>query len=117
MTNKRKLIYLILVSLSIIAVIFVNYYPQYKAKNAVLSLLNDPESAQFEGIFINNKTGVVCGYVNAKNKMGGYAGRQLFIVSSSGAVDFDTSTTEEKLQRMDSNEKFSNPVLARCYQD
>jgi hypothetical protein len=49
--------------------------------------------------------------------MGGYAGRQLFIVSSSGAVDFDTSTTEEKLQRMDSNEKFSNPVLARCYQD
>nr|WP_315467126.1 hypothetical protein [uncultured Undibacterium sp.] len=115
--NKSTKVFLgVLATLAIATASGLHYYPQFKAKNAVREILNDPESARFEGLFSNRKTGAVCGYVNAKNRMGGYVGRQLFIVSSNGVVDFDTSSTEEKLQRMDSNQEFTNPIMARCYE-
>lgn len=46
------------------------------AKAAVLSQLKDPESAKFGPITIAAGTGVVCGSVNARTPMGGYAGPQ-----------------------------------------
>lgn len=48
------------------------------AKNAVKGLLNDPDSAQFSGLVAGKEKGDVCGYVNAKNRMGGYAGNAPF---------------------------------------
>lgn len=48
------------------------------AKNAVLARLKDPESAKF-GKVVFREDGVVCGYVNAKNSFGGYAGEKAFI--------------------------------------
>lgn len=61
------------------------------AKNAVKMGLLDPYSAQFESVAVgmldksvqpskDNPLRVVCGFVNAKNRFGGYVGRQPFSV-------------------------------------
>lgn len=116
--NKSKIIFWgIFLTLSASALMAIIYYPYYKAKAAVRNNLIDPESAQFDGLFTNKKTGAVCGYVNAKNKMGGYTGKKIFIVYSGGTVDFDESTIDEKLKRLDAKEKFTNPILAKCYEE
>jgi hypothetical protein len=51
-------------------------------KAAVTSILKNPESARFSTIVAseNEKTGQItaCGYVNAKNSSGAYAGKQPF---------------------------------------
>lgn len=39
--------------------------------------LKDPESAQFGDVWTPD-TSVFCGYVNSKNALGGYTGKQLF---------------------------------------
>lgn len=48
------------------------------AKKAVLERLNDPDSAKF-GKIVVKESGVVCGYVNAKNTFGGYTGEKEFV--------------------------------------
>lgn len=57
-----------------------------RALDAVRAKLRDPASAVFESVAAGrndklqaNRAGV-CGYVNAKNGYGGYAGRQRFAV-------------------------------------
>jgi hypothetical protein len=53
------------------------------ARRLVLSELKDPESARFSGVkLLRDKEGRVtgfCGYVNARNSFGGYAGKSYFI--------------------------------------
>ena len=41
-------------------------------------MLIDPESARFTGVVRHPETGAICGFVNAKNRYGGYAGPRLF---------------------------------------
>lgn len=54
-----------------------------KARTAVKQLLKDGPSARFEGLA--KRPGAVCGFVNAKNAMGGYSGRTAFVyVASEG---------------------------------
>jgi hypothetical protein len=48
-----------------------------KAKSAITKLLKDPTSARFEGVVV--RAAAVCGFVNAKNSMGGYTGRKMFV--------------------------------------
>ncbi|MFJ3487725.1 hypothetical protein ACIPL1_30510 [Pseudomonas sp. NPDC090202] len=48
------------------------------AKSAVLKRLTDPDSAKF-GKIVYRESGVVCGFVNSKNVMGGYVGETAFI--------------------------------------
>lgn len=50
------------------------------AKKAVVERLNDPESARF-GKIVYRKNGYVCGYVNAKNQLGGYVGEREFMAA------------------------------------
>lgn len=56
-----------------------------KMKTAAMDLirynLKDPESARFRTVFISPKGKAVCGEVNAKNAMGGYAGFKRFIAA------------------------------------
>jgi hypothetical protein len=56
------------------------------AKTAVRSGLFDPYSAQFEDVRVaRNANGeFVCGFVNAKNKMGGYVGKAPFVYGVAG---------------------------------
>lgn len=48
------------------------------AERAVRNQLIDPTSAEFSEVA--TKGNVTCGLVNSKNRMGGYTGRQLFLV-------------------------------------
>lgn len=54
------------------------------AHRKIRGLLKDPESARFSSVVYREsaelKTGVVCGFVNAKNSFGGYGGEQAFVV-------------------------------------
>lgn len=47
------------------------------AKNAVTEKMKDPESVRFGEVV--NRSGTVCGYVNAKNSYGGYSGEKAFM--------------------------------------
>ncbi len=49
-----------------------------EAKERVKELLIDPSSAEFSDVYTTN--GVTCGFVNAKNRMGGFTRAQVFIV-------------------------------------
>src|SRR4051812_46643190 len=42
------------------------------AKDAVKRMLNDPDSAKFSDLRPGTTKGDTCGFVNAKNRMGGY---------------------------------------------
>jgi hypothetical protein len=55
------------------------------AKSKVLALLNDPESAKFRSISVSPGSGATCGFVSAKNSMGGYGEAARFIVNSESA--------------------------------
>ncbi|NRR28864.1 hypothetical protein HSX11_01575 [Oxalobacteraceae bacterium] len=55
------------------------------AKQKILAMLNDPESARFKSVAKSPSSGAICGLVNAKNPMGGYPGFQRFIVTSDSA--------------------------------
>ena len=52
------------------------------AKKAVSQLLIDPDSAKFEGLTKGTEDYIVCGRVNAKNRMGGYVGFSPFFYYS-----------------------------------
>ncbi len=56
-----------------------------RAKESVKAELIDPWSAQFKQMK-TAKGGMVCGLVNSKNRMGGYAGWLPFMVLPSGSV-------------------------------
>jgi hypothetical protein len=51
--------------------------------DAVRLQLTDPDSAEFDAV--GKKDDVTCGFVNAKNRMGGYVGFRAFIVISGRA--------------------------------
>ena len=50
-----------------------------EAKEAVASLLKDPESAKFQNLSVDEPHKTVCGEVNSKNGFGAYAGVSEFI--------------------------------------
>ncbi|AVR21430.1 hypothetical protein L0Z13_15215 [Burkholderia multivorans] len=47
-------------------------------KQAIIHELTDPDSAKFREIRISADGNTACGYVNAKNKFGGYTGFKIF---------------------------------------
>lgn len=54
--------------------------PIATAEDKVRTHLKDPDSARFDGVAANPKTGAICGSVNAKNSHGGYTGRTGFVL-------------------------------------
>jgi hypothetical protein len=72
---------------------------RYRVESAVKANLKDPESALFTDYRIARvQDGVkVCGYVNAKNAMGGYVGPRLFYgVLKDGWFSLNAIDTGEK---------------------
>lgn len=61
---------------------------QVGAEEQLKRSLRDPESAQFRGRFVSQLAGggmALCGEVNAKNELGGYAGYRRFIAGPTPA--------------------------------
>jgi hypothetical protein len=61
------------------------------AKNTLIESLNDPESAKLRKLMYfddkANNMKVLCGEINAKNRMGGYVGYEKFFIASNGRND------------------------------
>ncbi|QIL72325.1 hypothetical protein G7048_19375 [Diaphorobacter sp. HDW4B] len=66
-----------------LAILLLSACSNQTAKTAVKKLLNDPDSAQFSEMRAGKDTGDVCGYVNAKNRMGGFVGNTPFFYQQS----------------------------------
>lgn len=71
------------------------------AKNAVKASLVDPDSAEFSDVRVarepidpesesQNQRVFVCGYVNSRNRMGGFAGKTRFVSHITLLHDFDS---------------------------
>ena len=66
-----------------------------RAKTALAATLKDPDSAKFGDMLRvpSNQGDYVCGRINAKNSLGGYAGAQKFSVAPNGDVAIAGETT------------------------
>ena len=73
-------------SLLVLIVFLSGCFAENEAKNAVKKLLNDPDSAQFSEVTNGKKNGDVCGFVNAKNRMGGYVGNTAFFYEKASGI-------------------------------
>lgn len=62
-----------------------------EGRKRVKYLLNDPDSAKFSGERPGAKKGDLCGYVNAKNRMGGYVGDTPFVYEAATGMAFIVS--------------------------
>lgn len=65
--------------------------PAAVVKNRVLAALNDPSSAEFKVVEYNSRHKTGCGFVNARNRMGGMVGFTAFIAYPDGEVRFEPS--------------------------
>lgn len=61
-----------------------DYLPTKKneAEKSIKNMLVDPNSAIFKDVKVGTNSNYVCGFVNSKNRMGGYAGEAPFIYDS-----------------------------------
>lgn len=118
MTKQKIASIIVIVLVGLLAGAYY-YKPIYDLKEAVKNELIDPDSAKFKDIYINRKAQVGCGRVNSKNKMGGYAGDRFFVVftGGTGRVVFDETSLEDRMARLDRNEKFTNPLAEICYKE
>jgi len=71
-------IFIVLASWSVYATVGKGWVDIYQAKKAVREQLVDPDSAEFRNM-VSVSDGLVCGEVNSKNRMGGYAGYEKLI--------------------------------------
>ncbi len=96
-------------------------WPVYLTENRVKLVLSDPDSAKFDKVLFNRKTGASCGYVNSKNKMGGYVGSKHFVATENGEVRFEPrldtkgKTTEELLIETDKQIAYLEFAIANCH--
>lgn len=91
MTNTQKLA-AIAGAIFICTAVGASYWllwPIHRAESLVRKQLTDPDSAKFDEVVFNRPKGSVCGYVNSRNKFGGYTGKTMFAVSESGDVYLD----------------------------
>lgn len=99
----------------------VQLNPTQDVEARVRQNLKDPESARFDKVTFNTETGAGCGYVNAKNSMGGYVGFQSFILYKHGRVDFqdmsepeDFLSSEKRLEKLQKQIAFLENAKREC---
>lgn len=63
--------------------------PLARAREQLRPFVVDPESLQFERVRENG--GAICGYVNTRNRMGGYVGFRPFVIAPGQRVEIDNS--------------------------
>jgi hypothetical protein len=95
--NRRTKIFIVagVVITCILTVILWYFYPIYIIKSNVKNSLLDPESSLFSDVEFHRNTGFGCGYVNARNKLGGYVGKKYFVASLEGETVFEPTLESE----------------------
>lgn len=80
-----------------------------EAKREVRKSLIDPDSAKFEAVFEIQSSGAVCGFVNGKNRMGGYAGANPFVYEKNVGVTLVREPPKESdFERYFENVKYAD---------
>lgn len=79
----------------------------------VADKLNDPESARFRNLQAT-EAGIVCGYVNAKNRFGGYVGFKPFVGQVIQYGEQTPTAMVFAIGETDSDEEF---VLSQCHKN
>ena len=98
------------------------YSPEARALRVVRGNLIDPDSAKFSEVVHHPETGGTCGLVNAKNRMGGYTGDKLFLVTAKGDFDLapeepdDWKPLDDKIKQMEIRVAWLEKALAQCPQ-
>lgn len=97
--EMRKLIIWVAILLIVFTgcAVSIRYYIAHQSRQPVLEKLNDPDSAKFRNErFVGGWTisGVMCGEINAKNRMGGYIGYVKYYTVLSGGVPIDSHIVE-----------------------
>lgn len=90
------------------------------AKGAVRKLLHDPDSATFSGITAGKVSGDYCGFVNAKNRMGGYSGNTPFYyIDAVGLAGFAPAPEQSEFRSiwlsMKAGDAFEKPLKDLVY--
>jgi hypothetical protein len=121
---KKNLITLILLLLAVAAGVvggewWYVWKPAELVRARVRAVLKDPDSAQFRSPTYYPKSGAGCGFVNARNSMGGYVGYTAFIAFPDGEVRFDTddsspSDPSAKLEALQKKHNFITLFDANC---
>lgn len=75
------------------------WWPREQMREAVREHLLDPESARFGQLFRGRADGVICGTVNARNRMGGYAGQTRFVLFPDRDMRFEPTRSEDEYAR------------------
>jgi hypothetical protein len=88
-------------------------YQKKVITDKVAQLMNDPESAKFENIKHYSKSKATCGWVNAKNRMGGYGEKRPFIVFQDGEVRIAPQRDLSDFKADDEN-KYMELLVANC---
>jgi len=84
-----------------------------EAHEAVRKHLSDPDSAKFDGDIAGIDEKWVCGFVNSKNRMGGYDGRALYVFErGTGAAILPTLPTDNAVMSL-----FKLKAKPDAYQD
>ena len=115
-----RLVFALIVVLSVAAGAALRlWWPEYQVRQAVKASLVDPDSATFSNVTYNRDNKVGCGVVNAKNKMGGYAGRTPSVLLPNGELRLapsDTASTnvEQKAAEARARYDFQNLIDTNC---
>lgn len=71
------------------------YFERSPVERSVRARLKDPDSASFSEVIDRHPSRSFCGFVNARNSFGGYAGPVRFYVGPTGDVYFDTRSFDD----------------------
>jgi hypothetical protein len=94
--------------------------PVWRIESGVRENLKDPASAMFTQVEFNPATGAGCGFVNAKNGMGGYTGKIGFILDKDGSIRFEPprddgeGTLETRLENANKSLAYITRVIEQC---
>jgi hypothetical protein len=101
LTKTQKIFIVFIIAISLSAAGWFVYDKKFsdkaKAYEALFDGLNDSDSAKLKNVEFFKSNGVLCGYVNAKNRMGAYVGFTQFIASKDGQVRFEVSAANPNL--------------------
>ena len=101
------------------ATIWSTRQPVWDVESNVRAQLKDPDSAKFSEVTFNRAKGAGCGYVNAKNSMGGYTGASHFVLLKDGVLHFAPSgsptegTLDERIEYL--NKRIAHRQLVNDY--
>lgn len=67
-----------------------------RSQDAIKNRLKDPDSAKFRNVYFSDSSGkpMVCGGVNSKNALGGYAGYQRFVAAGEVIAVLETEVSD-----------------------